>query len=126
MLPLCCSMVASMAWTMLCFYRLNYAFAYACLYVTSLGQYTWYLAPCNGALTHIPVLAAKPTLNPTARDLGVTSMLSELLSDLSSTEGGGIVGVGAGGCVSVGGDHASERFLVRLVGLRSAFPLCLP
>jgi hypothetical protein len=45
MLPLCCSMVASMAWTMWCLYCLNYAFAYACFYDTSMGYYSWYLVP---------------------------------------------------------------------------------
>jgi hypothetical protein len=40
-------MVASMAWTMWSFYGLNYAFAYACFYDTSMGHYTWYLVPCN-------------------------------------------------------------------------------
>jgi hypothetical protein len=29
------------------FYGLNYAFAYACFYDTSMGHYTWYLVPCN-------------------------------------------------------------------------------
>jgi hypothetical protein len=43
MLPLCCSVVASVAWTMWSFY----AFAYACFYDTSMGHYTWYLVPCN-------------------------------------------------------------------------------
>jgi hypothetical protein len=46
-LPLCCSMLASMAWTMWFFYGLNYAFAYACFYGTSMGHNTWYLVPCN-------------------------------------------------------------------------------
>jgi hypothetical protein len=48
MSPLCCSMVASMAWTMWCFYGLNYVFAYACFYDTSMDHYTfhirWFLA----------------------------------------------------------------------------------
>jgi hypothetical protein len=40
-------MVASMAWTVWCLYGLDYAFAYACFYDTSMGHYTWYLVPCN-------------------------------------------------------------------------------
>jgi hypothetical protein len=34
MLPLCCSMVASMAWTMWRFHGLSYEFAYACFFYT--------------------------------------------------------------------------------------------
>jgi hypothetical protein len=41
----CCSLVASVAWTMWCLYGLNYAFTYACFYDTSIGHYTWYI--CN-------------------------------------------------------------------------------
>jgi hypothetical protein len=52
MLPLCCSKIASMAWTMWCFYGLNYAFAYACSYDTSMGHYMWYLVPCNELSLH--------------------------------------------------------------------------
>jgi hypothetical protein len=36
-----------MAWTLWCSYGLNYAFAYACYYDTSMGHYTWYLIPCS-------------------------------------------------------------------------------
>jgi hypothetical protein len=36
-----------MAWTMWCCYDLNYVFAYACFYDTSMGHYKWYLVPCN-------------------------------------------------------------------------------
>jgi hypothetical protein len=32
---------ASMAWAMWFFYGLDYAFAYACFYDTSMGHYTW-------------------------------------------------------------------------------------
>jgi hypothetical protein len=46
-LPLSCSMLASMAWTMWFFYGLNYAFAYACFFGTSMGHNTWYLVLCN-------------------------------------------------------------------------------
>jgi hypothetical protein len=38
-LPLCCSMLASMAWTMWFFYGLNYVFACACFHDTSIGHY---------------------------------------------------------------------------------------
>jgi hypothetical protein len=41
MLPLCFSMLASLACTMWFFYGLDYAFAYACFYDTSMGHYTW-------------------------------------------------------------------------------------
>jgi hypothetical protein len=41
-----CSMVASMAWNLWCFYGLNYAFTYPCFYDTSMGHYTWYLITC--------------------------------------------------------------------------------
>jgi hypothetical protein len=38
----------SMAWTMLCFCGLNFAFTHACFYDTSMGgHYTWYLVTCN-------------------------------------------------------------------------------
>jgi hypothetical protein len=47
---LCCSMVASLAWTMWGFYGLNYAFAYACFCDTPMGHYTWYLVPVTNSL----------------------------------------------------------------------------
>jgi hypothetical protein len=46
---LCCSMLASMAWTLWSFYGLENAFAYACFYNTSMGHYTWYLVPTQKA-----------------------------------------------------------------------------
>jgi hypothetical protein len=34
-------------WTVWSFHGVNYAFACACFYETSMGHYTWYLVPCN-------------------------------------------------------------------------------
>jgi hypothetical protein len=47
MLHLCYSTAASVAYSMWCFNGLDYAFAYACFYCTSVGHCTWYLVPCN-------------------------------------------------------------------------------
>jgi hypothetical protein len=52
-------MLASMAWTMWFSYGLDYAFAYACFYDTSMGHCTWYIVPCNELslwLTVLPLL----------------------------------------------------------------------
>jgi hypothetical protein len=44
---LCCSMVASMAWTLWCLYGLNYVFACACFNDTSIGHCAWNLILCS-------------------------------------------------------------------------------
>jgi hypothetical protein len=41
------------------FYGLNYAFAHACFYDTSMGHYTWYLLPCS-ELSHAAGLKLPP------------------------------------------------------------------
>jgi hypothetical protein len=43
----------------------NYAFAYACCYDTSMGPYTWYLVPCNElSLLCLSVRNSGATLHP--------------------------------------------------------------